>query len=47
MMAIPNIIAEDVPIGKDDSQNVEGKVFLEPKQYLENKFFLCYNDVRF
>ncbi len=32
MMAIPNIIAEDVPIGKDDSQNVEGKVFLEPKQ---------------
>ncbi len=30
MMAIPNIIADDVPIGKDDSQNVERKRFLEP-----------------
>ncbi len=28
MMAIPNIIAADVPIGKDDSQNVEGKRYL-------------------
>lgn len=32
MMMIPNIIADDVPIGKDDSENVQGKVFLEPKQ---------------
>ena len=32
MMAIPNIIADDVPIGKDDSENVEGKVFLEAKE---------------
>lgn len=30
MMAIPNIIADDVPIGKDDSQNVELKRFGEP-----------------
>ena len=30
MMAIPNIIASDVPIGKDDSQNVEGARFGEP-----------------
>ncbi len=29
MMVIPNIIAEDVPIGKDDSQNVEVKRFGE------------------
>ncbi|MDE7454099.1 MAG: serine--tRNA ligase [Clostridia bacterium] len=29
MMAIPNIIADDVPVGKDDSENVQGKVFLE------------------
>ena len=32
MMAIPNIIADDVPIGKDDSENVERKRFLEPKE---------------
>lgn len=32
MMAIPNIIADDVPLGKDDSQNVEGKKFLEHKE---------------
>ena len=25
MMAIPNIIAPDVPVGKDDSENVELK----------------------
>ena len=30
MMAIPNIIADDVPIGKDDSENVERERFLEP-----------------
>ena len=29
-MAIPNIIANDVPIGKDDSENVELKRFGEP-----------------
>ena len=29
MMSIPNIIEDDVPLGKDDSQNVEGKVFLK------------------
>ena len=28
MMAIPNIIADDVPIGEDDSRNVEAKTFL-------------------
>lgn len=28
MMAIPNIIANDVPIGEDDSRNVEAKTFL-------------------
>ncbi len=32
MMSIPNIIAADVPVGKDDSENVQGKVFLEHKQ---------------
>lgn len=32
MLAIPNIIADDVPLGKDDSQNVQGKVFLEAKK---------------
>ena len=32
MMAIPNIIADDVPIGKDDSENVERARFLEPKE---------------
>ena len=31
MMAIPNIIADDVPIGEDDSKNVEEKRFGEPK----------------
>lgn len=31
MMSIPNIISPETPIGKDDSQNVEGKRFLEPK----------------
>ncbi len=31
MMTIPNIIADDVPLGKDDSQNVELKRFGEPK----------------
>ena len=30
MMTIPNIIADDVPIGKDDSENVEEQRFLEP-----------------
>ena len=30
MMIIPNIIAKDVPIGKDDSENVEIKRFGEP-----------------
>ncbi len=32
MSAIPNIIADDVPIGRDDSENVQGKVFLEPEE---------------
>ena len=31
MMIIPNIIAEDVPVGKDDSENVEEAVFGETK----------------
>ena len=31
MMAIPNIIADDVPLGEDDSKNVEAKRFLEAK----------------
>ena len=30
MLKIPNIIADDVPIGKDDSQNVELEKFGEP-----------------
>ena len=30
MMSIPNIIADDVPIGKDHSENVERQRFLEP-----------------
>ena len=30
MMMIPNIIADDVPIGEDDSKNVEEKRFGEP-----------------
>ncbi len=32
MMSIPNIIADDVPVGRDDSENVQGKVFLEAKE---------------
>ncbi len=31
MMSIPNIIADDVPIGKDDKSNVQAQTFLEPK----------------
>ena len=31
MMMIPNIIADDVPIGEDDSKNVEEQVFGETK----------------
>ena len=31
MMSIPNIIADDVPIGEDDSKNVEEKTFGEAK----------------
>ena len=31
MMSIPNIIADDVPIGEDDSKNVEEERFGEPK----------------
>ena len=31
MMRIPNIISADTPIGKDDSENVERKRYLEPK----------------
>ncbi len=31
MMTIPNFVAEDVPVGKDDSQNVQLETFLEPK----------------
>ena len=30
MMKIPNIIDESVPIGKDDSENVEVERFGEP-----------------
>ena len=32
MMSIPNIIADDVPIGKDDSENVQGEVFLKAEE---------------
>ncbi len=32
MMAIPNIIADDVPIGKDDSCNVQWNTYLEAKE---------------
>ncbi len=32
MMSIPNIIADSVPIGKDDTFNVEQKRYLEPKE---------------
>ncbi len=31
MMRIPNFISPDTPIGKDDSENVERKRFLEPR----------------
>ena len=31
MMKIPNIIAPDVPVGKDDSENVEEQTFGEKK----------------
>ena len=31
MMRIPNVISPDTPIGKDDSENVERKRYLEPK----------------
>jgi seryl-tRNA synthetase len=30
MMTIPNIVADDVPVGKDDSENVENEKFGEP-----------------
>ena len=32
MMAIPNIIADDVPLGKDDSCNVQWNTYLEAKE---------------
>ena len=32
MMAIPNIVADDVPVGKDDSENVELQRFGEAKE---------------
>ena len=32
MMAIPNIIADDVPIGKDDSCNVQWNTYLTPEE---------------
>ena len=32
MMAIPNIIADDVPVGKDDSENVQWNTYLEAKE---------------
>ena len=32
MMTIPNFVAPDVPIGKDDTQNVQLKTFLEEKE---------------
>lgn len=31
MMQIPNIVSKDVPVGKDDAENVEMQRFLEPK----------------
>ena len=31
MMTIPNIIADDVPLGENDTKNVQGKTYLEPK----------------
>ena len=33
MMVIPNIIDPSVPIGKDDSENIEVQRYLEPTQY--------------
>lgn len=33
MMVIPNIMAETVPIGKDDSENVERQTFLDKTKY--------------
>ncbi len=33
MMLIPNIIDKSVPIGKNDTENVEKERFLEPKEY--------------
>jgi seryl-tRNA synthetase len=33
MMIIPNIIADDVPLGKDDSENVEVEAFGEKVEY--------------
>ncbi len=32
MMAIPNIISADVPLGKDDSENVQWNTYLEAKE---------------
>ena len=32
MMAIPNIIADDVPVGRDDSENVQWNTYLEAKE---------------
>ena len=32
MMAIPNIIADDVPIGRDDSCNVQQNIYLTPEE---------------
>lgn len=31
MMSIPNIVSQETPIGKDDSENVERERFLDPK----------------
>ncbi len=32
MMSIPNIIADDVPLGKNEDYNVQGQTFLEAKE---------------
>ena len=32
MMSIPNIIAPEVPVGRDDTENVERRRFLEPEE---------------
>ena len=32
LLTIPNIMHESVPVGKDDSENVEIKKYLEPKE---------------